>query len=794
MIAGPAAVLYTLAARASSETTASPEWQVAALALAFSLSPLAVVGSQGARRASAVALMGVSLAVAIASSQVGSAMLERVHDYAWLIAAGAMLDLALPNSVGWRMRLLALGGFAVAGVGAGALADRALLPATSLAVFVVSTMLAIGAVHQLVLSARGHTVEGALSAIAIVSVAVGLSYAWVGALPGALGVVVEVCVGMLLWLGHLAWVDPRWRSLRRVGVPVVAASSVCFVAAYALWSPGDVQRWRLGALAIGSGLLWWAVFASVGRLSRRSIWAASGRLADAAEAARRDLVGKTTLQDLATAALLPLGRAFARGAATPVELYSLEPPLRLRLDAGERPSIRAGKLSAVIVQALVQGNNRDILDLLQLLPRVVRDPSVRELVEVMKAHSAGAVVPCVHLDHLEGALLLPLGERGEPFTQIEAQELRRLGNALGGGLCAALAQRRAESQVHELSELKRAAEDRAVTLQEEVEELRNQCDALGRALAEDQTLHVAYSPSMRRVQTRAVELAAGDEPLVLVAGAGAPTLPVARFIHDRGPRWQAPFIVADCASPPFETVEERLFGCEHGRGGCFHSALGGTLMLRNLPALKRALQARVARAIREGTGAVDPGASTAPLPRVIATVRRPVPELRSEGVFEPELANLLTRHSLAIPSLKERREDVPSLALLAIDRACRVLGRDPVGIDQAAISALVAHDWPGDVAELELVIELAVLRTVGKTITLSDLPPFATRADDYEALTGTYSEVERRLLDHALRRAGGNKSEAARSLALKRTTFLDKLRRHGLDERPPGDAGDAALG
>jgi DNA-binding NtrC family response regulator len=792
-IVGPAAVLYTLAARASSETTTPLDWQVAALALAFSLSPLAVAGVRGARRASAVALMGVSFAVAIASSQAGSATLERVHDYAWLAAAVAMLDLALPSSVGSRIRLIALVGLAVSGVGAGLLADRALLPAASFAVFVVSTMLATGAVHQLVLTARGHTVEGALSAIAIVSLAVGLSYAWVGALPSDLGLVVEVCVGLLLWLGHLAWVNPRWRSLRRVGVPMVAASSVCFVAAYALWPSANSQRWTLGALAICAGFLWWAVFASVGRLSRRSIWAASARLADAAETARRDLVGRTTLEDLATAVLLPLDRAFARGDAT-IELHSFEPPLRLRLDAGERPSIRAGKLSPVIVQALLQGNDRDILDLMELLPKVVRDPSVRELVAVMKARSAGAVVPCVHLDHLEGALVMPLGERGEPLAPVEAQELRRLGTALGGALCAVLAQRRAQSQVHELSELRRAAENRVATLQGELAALRDQCDALGRALADDQTFHVAYSPSMRRVQTRAIELSAREEPVVLVAGAGAPTLPVARFIHDRGPRWQAPFVVADCAAPRPETVEERLFGSDGGKGGAFHSAMGGTLMLRNVPALERSLQARVAGTIRERAGTIDAGASDVPVTRVIATARRPLDELRTEGALECALADVLTGHTLVIPSLKERREDVPSLALLAIDRACRVLGRDPVGIDQAAMSALVAHVWPGDVAELELVIELAVLRTAGKTITLSDLPPFATRASDHEALTGTYSEVERRLLEHALRRAGGNKSEAARSLALKRTTFLDKLRRHGLDERPPEDAGDAALG
>ena len=111
------------------------------------------------------------------------------------------------------------------------------------------------------------------------------------------------------------------------------------------------------------------------------------------------------------------------------------------------------------------------------------------------------------------------------------------------------------------------------------------------------------------------------------------------------------------------------------------------------------------------------------------------------------------------------------------------------------MEALVDHDWPGDVAELELVIELAVASARGKTIAMSDLPPLAWPAsDDGESLDGTYVEVERRLLERALQRSGGNKSEAARRLGLKRTTFLDKLRRYGLEQRAPEDVGDTAVG
>jgi len=288
--------------------------------------------------------------------------------------------------------------------------------------------------------------------------------------------------------------------------------------------------------------------------------------------------------------------------------------------------------------------------------------------------------------------------------------------------------------------LRRDAEDRITTLEGEIEQLRGQCDVLGRGLAEDQTLHVAYSQSMRRVQTRAIELAPMTEPVLLIAPAGSPVLPVSRFIHDR------------------------------------------------LPALSKLAQTRLAEALSAHNKA--PGDDDGPRPvrpRMIATSRVPLSELRWRSALEPALASCFAGPALTIPPLRERREDVPSLALLAIDRACRVLARDPVGIEQQAMEALVDHDWPGDVAELELVVELAVAKASGKTVAFCDLPPLAwPSADDGESLRGTYLEVERRLLERALLRSGGNKSEAARMLGLKRTTFLDKIRRHGLEQRAAG--------
>ncbi len=743
-----------------------------------------------------MALMGVSLAVAIASARTASPLLDRTHDIAWLIVALVMLDLALPRRIRPLVRYGVLGGFASAALMGAALAREGLLAPATFGVVVVAGILATGALHQIVLVGRGHVVEGALSGIALVSLAVGLAYSWIGPFGGLLATAIEFAVAALLWLGHLAWVDPRWRSLRRVGVPVIAACAACFVVTFAFVPDVALERWHLGLLALGSGLLWWVTFSSARRLSNRATWSTSARLADGAEAARHNLAGRTMLEDIAPGILVPLTRALGEANGLP-ELYTLEPPLRIRLDVGERANIKSVSAPSAITRAAFVDDHHGVLDLISLRAKAVREPCVREAVDAMEHRAIGCVLPCVHLDHTEGLLLLPLLDRSETLSRAELEELGRLGDSLGGVLASALAQRRADTHIHQLSGLRREAQDRITTLEGELEQLRGQCDVLGRGLAEDQTLHVAYSQSMRRVQTRAIELAPVTDPILLVAPAGSPVLPVSRFIHDRGPRWEAPFVVADCSAAPPGQVMSLLFGSERERRtGWFQSATGGTLLLRDLPALCKPAQTRLAAALIAQDAPLDGGEDHRPVrPRIIATSRAPLSELRRRGALDPDLASCFSQPVLTIPPLRERREDVPSLALLAIDRGCRVLAREPVGIAQEAMGALVDHDWPGDVAELELVIELAVAEASTQTIALGDLPPLAwPGTDEGESLSGTYLEVECRLLERALLRSGGNKSEAARMLGLKRTTFLDKLRRHGLEQRSQRDVGSSALG
>jgi len=787
-ILGPAAVLYVLAARASLHVTPSYGGVIAVLSMALSLTPVLLLTAPPMRGTARLAWMGASLALAVATADAPSGALMWTHGLAWLSAAMVMLDLVLPRSLRAGVRYAILAAFATAALAAATFAEAGLLPDATLGFVVVAGMIATGALHQVFLVERGHALEGALSGIALAGLGVALAYAWFGPFVGLLGVCVEFSVAALLWLGHLAWIDPQWRSLRRIGVPFLAACSVSFGAGFFFAPRLSDAAWTVGVAAAGIGALWWITFAGTRRLGNRLVWTSSGRLVEGAHAARKELAAGATLEEIATESLAPLMRVFRQDKGYPA-LFTIQPPLRIRLEVGNRASIRSGNAPPAIVHAVFSGPGTGVLDLASLRSEVVREPEIRALVDTMESGGIGVVVPCTHLDEVEAVLLLPIGDRMEPLSRIELAALSRLGGSLGGALSSALAQRRAQTHIHELSALRRDAEDRVMALEGELEELRGQFAVLGRGLAEDQTLHVAYSPSMRRIQTHAIELAPSNRPILLIATAGAPVLPISRFIHDRGPRWEAPFVVADCSSATPDLVMSLLFGSEEShRKGWLQSATGGTLLLRDLPALPFAAQARLA------TVFVEHSADSADV-RIIATARTPLKELERRGALDPTLVDVFAGSNLAIPSLRERREDVPSLVLLAIDRACRVLASEPVGIEQAAMAELVAHDWPGDVAELEFMVELAVSRVQGKSIRLVDLPPLgwpAGGADD--SLSGTYVEVERRLLERALFRAGGNKSEAARMLGLKRTTFLDKLRRHDLEKQASDSVGGSAVG
>jgi DNA-binding NtrC family response regulator len=223
------------------------------------------------------------------------------------------------------------------------------------------------------------------------------------------------------------------------------------------------------------------------------------------------------------------------------------------------------------------------------------------------------------------------------------------------------------------------------------------------------------------------------------------------------------------------------------QSGVLELAGEGTLALFDAQALGAEALSMLAVALREGRASRQGSTEAFALkPRVVLFLR----DTPVESGLPAELCEAIGDAWIAVPSLAARSEDLEARVLLAIDRACRALGREPLGIGRDAMECLRVWPFPGDDRELDEAIERAVQSAKGR-ITVEDLPSPIGRS-----LTGasasvrppsgadadTYDALERRILEAALERSAGNKSEAARSLGLARTTFLDKLRKYGLRE------------
>ena len=330
---------------------------------------------------------------------------------------------------------------------------------------------------------------------------------------------------------------------------------------------------------------------------------------------------------------------------------------------------------------------------------------------------------------------------------------------------------------------------------EEARRLRAEANALraGRGAGRRVMPLIAYSASMRALETRLAAVATMNASVAIVAEGGIPIDHVARRLHQASPRKDKPFVVADCGGVDGDSADAALFG-DGEQPGWLALAEGGTLLLADVVALPPAAQAALADALASQQARTVEGVTYAVDVRVVATSRLPLDSLQDVQALDAELAQWLGAIEVRVPALRERREDIPSLALLALDRACRVLGRGPIGIEQSALDVLLGYSWPGNLRELQHVIDHAVANAQGEQVRRADLPSLLAAGRVPEeapavSLDGTYAELEKRILVQALERADGNKSEAARLLGLKRTTFLDKCRRHELrtaeSKKPP---------
>jgi two-component system, NtrC family, response regulator AtoC len=270
---------------------------------------------------------------------------------------------------------------------------------------------------------------------------------------------------------------------------------------------------------------------------------------------------------------------------------------------------------------------------------------------------------------------------------------------------------------------------------------------------------------------------------------------VARAIHNLGSRRDRLFVPINCAAIPAELLETELFGHTRGaftgaqdsRMGKFELADGGTLYLDEIGDMPTSLQAKLLRVLEEGV--IERIGANKRIPvdvRIVSSTHRDLPASIAAGHFREDLYYRLNVLHIALPALRERREDIRHLAAAFIRRFAAELGKQPATLSAEALRVLERHMWPGNVRELQNLMERAVVLSDGPTISASAFPGLEVAPDEPEtrrddlALEPAVEEFERKIVLRALAAANDNKAQAARLLGVSERTLWYKLKRYRL--------------
>jgi two-component system nitrogen regulation response regulator GlnG len=323
---------------------------------------------------------------------------------------------------------------------------------------------------------------------------------------------------------------------------------------------------------------------------------------------------------------------------------------------------------------------------------------------------------------------------------------------------------------------------------------------------------VGEDPALRAVLARATLVAPTTMPVLITGESGTGKELLARALHDLGPTPRGPFVAVNCGALPRELAESELFGHERGaftgaaarRLGWFEEASGGTLVLDEVGELPIELQPKLLRVLETGRLRRVGGAGEIGLRvRVLAMTLRHLEGEVQRRTFRGDLYYRLSGIQLTLPPLRQRRGDIPLLACHFLREIEAEVG--PRQLAPAALTALAAAEWAGNVRELRNVVRRAAILSDGPidaaALELPAAGPFRLAeetpapAPGREPLAGalpaqpndavsiegrTFDEIEREILAWALRRNAGSRRRAARSLAIARSTFCDKVKRYNL--------------
>jgi DNA-binding NtrC family response regulator len=315
------------------------------------------------------------------------------------------------------------------------------------------------------------------------------------------------------------------------------------------------------------------------------------------------------------------------------------------------------------------------------------------------------------------------------------------------------------------------------------------------------------SPAMIRLYLEIARVAPSRATALITGESGTGKELVARSIHKHSPRAAREFVAVNCGALTETLLEAELFGAMKGsytgantdRKGLWEEADGGTLFLDEIGETSQAMQIKLLRALQEGE--IRPVGATRARKvdaRVIGATNKDLEAEVKAGKFREDLFYRLSVVTLHLPPLRERRTDIPLLAEKFLRRAAPE-GRRPLRLSDEALACLVAHDWAGNVRELQSAIEHAALHARNGEVAPDDLPPKlqsqeVRRAARHSPLSALYEdlpaldEMERRYLLHVMEATGGNRSRAAEVLGIDRRTLYRMADRFGINLEGESDS------
>lgn len=311
---------------------------------------------------------------------------------------------------------------------------------------------------------------------------------------------------------------------------------------------------------------------------------------------------------------------------------------------------------------------------------------------------------------------------------------------------------------------------------------------------------ISVSPQMNLMKQLAKEVALTDATVLVTGDSGTGKELFAEAIHHYSPRAKGPLITLNCAGIPENLLESELFGYESGaftdakraKPGRFQLAEGGTLFLDEIGEMSSAAQAKLLRVLENHT--IDPLGDTRSHKvniRIIAATNEDLLAHIKAGRFRLDLYYRLNVYQLRIPPLRERLEDIEPILLIFLERAKQERGCRIRAIDPAALAVLHKHDWPGNVRELHNVVEWLTITCKAEIIQPAHLPASVKTVSSTNGVSQgpkpsllafglSFQDMEKRMLEEALRKTSGNISEASRLLKMTRNTLRYRMAKYHL--------------